>query len=49
MTPRHRCCEYHPDHGFVEATIAGGLMSYAAAGVDFASWQRMVEYVDRIC
>jgi len=22
---------------------------YAAAGVDFASWQRMVEYVDRIC
>ncbi len=34
--------------GFSEATAEGGLMSYASAGGDFASWRRMAEYVDRI-
>ena len=35
-------------YGFSEATADGGLMSYASAGGDFASWQRMADYVDRI-
>jgi putative ABC transport system substrate-binding protein len=35
-------------YGFSEATADGGLMSYASAGGDLASWHRMAEYVDRL-
>jgi len=41
LATKGRLPTIYPYRQFVEA---GGLMSYAAAGVDFASWQRMVEY-----